>query len=52
MEWIGDGWGMGDGGGGYQIAGGTGITPMLQVVEYILDNPEDTTQVKDRWSRC
>jgi len=27
------------------IAGGTGITPMLQVAERILDNPHDETQV-------
>ncbi|XP_010250026.1 PREDICTED: NADH-cytochrome b5 reductase-like protein [Nelumbo nucifera] len=27
------------------IAGGTGLTPMLQVVEAILKNPEDNTQV-------
>ncbi|CAL5397118.1 unnamed protein product [Camellia sinensis] len=27
------------------IAGGTGITPMLQVIEAILKNPEDNTQV-------
>ncbi|XP_050115362.1 NADH-cytochrome b5 reductase-like protein isoform X3 [Malus sylvestris] len=27
------------------IAGGTGITPMLQVIEAILKNPDDTTQV-------
>ncbi|XP_068343020.1 NADH-cytochrome b5 reductase 1-like [Pyrus communis] len=29
------------------IAGGTGITPMLQVIEAILKNPDDTTQVRD-----
>lgn len=28
-----------------QIAGGTGITPMLQVIEAILRNPDDNTQV-------
>lgn len=28
-----------------QIAGGTGITPMLQVIEAILKNPDDKTQV-------
>ncbi|XP_010520587.1 PREDICTED: NADH-cytochrome b5 reductase-like protein [Tarenaya hassleriana] len=27
------------------IAGGTGITPMLQVIEAILKNPEDKTQI-------
>ncbi|GMP60078.1 hypothetical protein CsSME_00023093 [Camellia sinensis var. sinensis] len=27
------------------IAGGTGITPMLQVIEAILKNPEDNTQI-------
>jgi len=27
------------------IAGGTGITPMLQVIEKILENPQDKTQV-------
>lgn len=27
------------------VAGGTGITPMLQVAEHILDNPADTTKV-------
>ncbi|KAL6974274.1 NADH-cytochrome b-5 reductase-like protein [Sarracenia purpurea var. burkii] len=27
------------------IAGGTGITPMLQIIEAILKNPEDNTQV-------
>jgi len=27
------------------IAGGTGITPMLQVLHEVLDNPADTTQV-------
>ncbi|KAL6223920.1 hypothetical protein ACLB2K_002777 [Fragaria x ananassa] len=27
------------------IAGGTGITPMLQVIEAILKNPDDTTKV-------
>jgi cytochrome-b5 reductase len=27
------------------IAGGTGITPMLQVITEIVQNPEDTTQV-------
>lgn len=30
----------------FQIAGGTGITPMLQVIEAILKNPEDNTQVR------
>ena len=29
-----------------QIAGGTGITPMLQVIEAILKNPDDKTQVR------
>lgn len=29
----------------FQIAGGTGITPMLQVIEAILKNPDDNTQV-------
>jgi cytochrome-b5 reductase len=29
----------------FQIAGGTGITPMLQVVRAILKNPDDKTQV-------
>jgi NAD(P)H-flavin reductase len=28
-----------------QIAGGTGITPMLQVLDAILSNPDDNTQV-------
>lgn len=28
-----------------QVAGGTGITPMLQVIDAILSNPEDNTQV-------
>lgn len=28
-----------------QIAGGTGITPMLQVVSEVLRNPEDKTEV-------
>lgn len=28
-----------------QIAGGSGITPMLQVIEAILKNPDDTTKV-------
>lgn len=27
------------------IAGGTGVTPMLQLIECIVKNPEDTTQV-------
>ncbi|KAL2338347.1 hypothetical protein Fmac_012793 [Flemingia macrophylla] len=27
------------------VAGGTGITPMLQVIEAILKNPDDTTQI-------
>ncbi|KAJ1951545.1 NADH-cytochrome b5 reductase [Linderina macrospora] len=27
------------------IAGGTGITPMYQIVQHILDNPEDKTRV-------
>jgi len=27
------------------IAGGTGITPMLQVIREILSNPEDTTEI-------
>uniref|UniRef100_A0A7S2FJB2 cytochrome-b5 reductase n=1 Tax=Octactis speculum TaxID=3111310 RepID=A0A7S2FJB2_9STRA len=27
------------------VAGGTGITPMLQVIDKILSNPEDTTKV-------
>ncbi|KAH0609935.1 uncharacterized protein H6S33_012481 [Morchella sextelata] len=27
------------------IAGGTGITPMLQIIKAILRNPEDTTQI-------
>lgn len=30
-----------------QIAGGTGLTPMLQVIEAILKNPDDKTQVYD-----
>jgi hypothetical protein len=29
----------------FQIAGGSGITPMLQVVRAILKNPDDNTQV-------
>ena len=29
-----------------QIAGGTGITPMLQVVDAIMSNPSDNTQVQ------
>lgn len=28
-----------------QIAGGTGITPMLQVIEAVLKNSDDKTQV-------
>lgn len=28
-----------------QIAGGTGITPMLQVIDAIVSDPEDNTQV-------
>ncbi len=28
-----------------QIAGGTGVTPMLQVLDAILSNPDDNTQV-------
>ncbi|KAJ1812740.1 NADH-cytochrome b5 reductase [Coemansia sp. RSA 2598] len=28
------------------IAGGTGITPMYQVIQHILENPEDKTQIK------
>jgi cytochrome-b5 reductase len=28
------------------IAGGTGITPMLQLVRKILDNPQDKTKIK------
>jgi NAD(P)H-flavin reductase len=28
-----------------QIAGGTGITPMLQVIDAIISDPEDNTQV-------
>ena len=27
------------------IAGGTGITPMLQVIREILSNPEDKTEI-------
>ncbi|KAJ7527962.1 hypothetical protein O6H91_16G078500 [Diphasiastrum complanatum] len=27
------------------IAGGTGVTPMLQIIEEILNNPEDNTQI-------
>ena len=27
------------------IAGGTGITPMLQIIREILENPEDKTEV-------
>lgn len=27
------------------IAGGTGITPMYQIIQHILDNPQDATQV-------
>ncbi|KXZ46595.1 hypothetical protein GPECTOR_42g806 [Gonium pectorale] len=27
------------------VAGGTGITPMLQVIDAILDNPDDKTQI-------
>jgi len=27
------------------IAGGTGITPMLQVIEHILNDPKDTTEI-------
>ncbi|XP_059637998.1 NADH-cytochrome b5 reductase-like protein [Cornus florida] len=27
------------------IAGGSGITPMLQIIDYILKNPDDNTQV-------
>lgn len=33
-----------------QIAGGTGITPMLQVIEAILKNPDDNTQVRHELS--
>lgn len=29
----------------FQIAGGSGITPMLQVIDAILKNPDDNTQV-------
>merc|ERR1711871_1801569 len=28
------------------ICGGTGVTPMFQVLQEILDNPNDTTKVK------
>lgn len=28
-----------------QIAGGSGITPMLQVIDTIVKNPEDNTKV-------
>jgi NAD(P)H-flavin reductase len=28
------------------IAGGTGVTPMLQVLDAILSNPDDNTQVR------
>lgn len=28
-----------------KIAGGSGITPMLQVIDAIVKNPEDNTQV-------
>lgn len=36
-----------------QIAGGgTGITPMLQVIEAILRNPDDNTQVSKVQSHC
>lgn len=35
-----------------QIAGGTGITPMLQVIEAILKNPDDKTQVRVMLSYC
>jgi len=28
-----------------QLAGGSGITPMLQVIDAIVSNPEDDTQV-------
>ena len=31
-----------------QIAGGTGVTPMLQIIEAILKNPDDNTKV-DYW---
>ena len=31
---------------GLQVAGGTGITPMLQVIDAIVSNPEDNTQVQ------
>ncbi|KAJ1667810.1 NADH-cytochrome b5 reductase [Coemansia sp. RSA 1813] len=27
------------------VAGGTGITPMYQIIQHILDNPDDTTHV-------
>src|SRR5438309_2319670 len=27
------------------IAGGTGITPMLQIIKYVLNNPNDQTQL-------
>lgn len=30
-----------------QIAGGTGITPMLQVIDAIVKNPDDNTQVRN-----
>lgn len=35
-----------------QIAGGTGITPMLQVIEAILKNPDDKTQVGGKPLLC
>lgn len=35
-----------------QIAGGTGITPMLQVIEAILRNPDDKTQVGNKPLLC
>ncbi|KAJ2702546.1 NADH-cytochrome b5 reductase [Coemansia sp. IMI 203386] len=28
------------------IAGGTGITPMYQVIQHVLENPQDKTQIK------
>jgi cytochrome-b5 reductase len=28
-----------------QVAGGSGLTPMLQVIDAIVSNPEDNTQV-------